>query len=99
MHDILFVLARLSMLDGHVLKINQFRQDVSVLASTFLPEEYVFISCRNQRLEIKTPQSGQLPDLWSMLVGSQLIHLMLSHHSKSLLDLYGLIIILGMIQH
>jgi hypothetical protein len=58
------------MLDGHVLKVNQFRQDVPMLASTLLPEEHVFISSRNQRLEIKTPKSGQLPDLWSVLVGS-----------------------------
>jgi hypothetical protein len=48
MHNVLFVLARLSMLDGYVLKINQFRQNVPVLASTLLPEEHVFISRSNQ---------------------------------------------------
>jgi hypothetical protein len=50
-------------------------------------------------LEIKTPKSGQLPHLWGMLVGSKLIHLMLSHHSESLLNLDWLKIIRGMIQH
>jgi hypothetical protein len=95
----LFGLARLSMLDGHILKVNQFRQDVPVLASTLLSEEHVFISSRNQSLEVKTPKCGQLPDLWGMLVGSQLVHLMLSHHSKSLLNLDWLKIIHAMIQH
>jgi hypothetical protein len=70
MHDVLFMLARLPMLDGHVLKVNQFCQDVPMLPSTLLPEEHVFISSRNQRLEIKTAKSGQLPDLWSVLIGS-----------------------------
>ena len=95
----LFGLARLSMLDRHILKVNQLCQDVPVLASALLPKEHVFISCRNQSLEVKTPKCGQLPDLWGMLVGSQLVHLMLSHHSESLLNLDWVIIIHGMIQH
>jgi hypothetical protein len=36
------------MLDGNFLKVNQFRQDVPLLASTLLPEEHVFISRSNQ---------------------------------------------------
>jgi hypothetical protein len=47
LNTMLFGLARLSMLDGHILKVNQFRQDVPVLASALLPKEHVFISCRN----------------------------------------------------
>jgi hypothetical protein len=99
LNTVLFVLARLSMLYRHILKVNQFSKDVPVLSSTLLPKEHVFISCRNQSLEIKTPKSGQLSHLWGVMVGSQLIHLMLSHHTESLLNLDWLKIIRGMIQH
>ena len=54
LNNMLLMLARLSMLDRHILKVDQLRQDVPVLACTFLPKEHVFISGRNQRLKIKT---------------------------------------------